>query len=157
MRMGDSEGAARPGRGADDAAIRALIERQVSSWNRCDPAGYAAAYTEDGDCVSFLGAHYRGRDAIAASCEVPRATSLFRKLNRNARLTVEVTQLRFVTSDVAVIHATGGVGRGARCARRNLRTNTCIAVRTDQGWLLAASHNTTRRPTAERLVRRLLA
>jgi uncharacterized protein (TIGR02246 family) len=64
---------------ADEAAIRRLIARQISSWDAGDPDAYARAYTPDGDCVSFLGAHYRGREAIAASCEVPPASTLFKK------------------------------------------------------------------------------
>lgn len=144
-------------RAADEAAIRALITRQIDSWNAADPDGYANAYTADGDCVSFLGAHYRGRDAIALCYEVPRATSLFRKLTRGARLHFQITQLRFLTSDIAVVHATGGIAQGSRPSRRALRTNTSIAVRTDEGWLLAASQNTTRRTATETLLNKLLS
>ena len=144
-------------RDADEAAIRVLITRQIDSWNAADPDGYAKAYTVDGDCVSFLGTHYHGRDAIASCYEVPRATSLFRKLTRGARLHVEISQLRFLTSDVAVVHATGGVMKGSRPSRRSQRTNTSIAVRTDQGWFLAASQNTTRRIALELLLNKLLS
>jgi uncharacterized protein (TIGR02246 family) len=143
-------------READEAAIRALIACQIDSWNAADPDCYAKAYTVDGDCVSFLGAHCHGRDAIASCYEVPRAASLFRKLTRGAGLHFEITQLRFLTSDVAVVHATGGVTQGSRPSRRALRTNTSIAVRTDDGWLLAASQNTTRRTAMETLLNKLL-
>jgi uncharacterized protein (TIGR02246 family) len=141
---------------ADEIAIRALIDRQIDSWNAADPGAYARAYTVDGDCVSFLGTHYRGREAIAASYEVPRATSVFRKLLRGTRLRFQITQLRFLTPDVAIVHATGGVARGSRANRRNLRTNTSIAVRTDEGWRIAASQNTTRRPVMEMLASKLI-
>lgn len=144
-------------RDADETAIRALIARQIDSWNAADPDGYAKAYIADGDCVSFLGAHYRGRDAIASCYEVPRATSLFRKLTRGARLHFEITQLRFLTSDVAIVHATGGIAQGSRPSHRARRTNTSIAVRTDEGWLLAASQNTTRRTATETLLNKLLS
>jgi uncharacterized protein (TIGR02246 family) len=143
-------------RSADEIAIRALIDRQINSWNAADPVAYARAFTLDGDCVSFLGTHYRGREAIAASYEVPHATSIFRKLLRGARLSFQITQLRFLTPDVAIIHATGGVTNGSRPGRGNLRTNISIAVHTDEGWLLAASQNTTHRPFAEKLLRKLI-
>ena len=157
--MSDDASATAPhrDRDADEFAIRALIAWQIDSWNAADPDGYAKAYTVDGDCVSFLGTHYHGRDAIASCYEVPRATSLFRKLTRGARLHVEISQLRFLTSDVAVVHATGGVMKGSRPSRRSQRTNTSIAVRTDQGWLLAASQNTTRRIAMELLLNKLLS
>jgi uncharacterized protein (TIGR02246 family) len=140
--------APRHAREADEAAIRALIARQIDCWNVADPDGYAKAYTEDGDCVSFLGAHYRGRAAIAASSEVPRRASLLRRLIGTAQLAFQITHLRFLTPDVAVVHAVGGLASGSRPARSQ-RTNTSIAVRTDDGWFLAVSQNTTRRPAME--------
>ena len=157
--MSDDASAAAPhhDREADEAAIRALIARQIDSWNAADPEGYAKSYTLDGDCVSFLGAHYHGRDGIASCYEVPRATSLFRKLTRGARLHFDISRLRFLTSDIAVVHATGGLARGSRPSRRALRTNMSIAIRTDEGWLLAASQNTTRRVAMETLLNKLLS
>jgi uncharacterized protein (TIGR02246 family) len=137
---------------ADETAIRALLNRQINSWDAGDPVAYASAYTRDGDCVSFLGGHYQGRDAIAASCEVPRAGSVFKRLLREARLRLEITDLRFVTPDVAVVHALCGATRAERPRGRNVRINTSVAVRTVDGWLLAASHNTTRHPVTERLI-----
>lgn len=56
---------------AGEAAIRELIARQINSWNAGGGAAYARTYTPDGDCVSFLGGHHRGRAAIAASGEAP--------------------------------------------------------------------------------------
>lgn len=138
---------------ADEAAIRDLIARQINSWNAGDPVAYAHAYAPDGDCVSFLGGHHRGRDAIAVSGEVPRAGTLFKKFLRGAQLDVEVTHLRFLTPDVAVIHADGGLAKpGRRPGRRNRRTNTSVAIRTTYGWLLAATCNTTQRPLAQKLL-----
>jgi uncharacterized protein (TIGR02246 family) len=139
-------------RSADEAAIHALLDLQIRSWDTGDPVAYASAYTGDGDCVSFLGGHYRGRDAIAASCEVPRAGSVFKRLLRGAHLELEITDLRFVTPDVAVVHALCGATRSARRRGRNVRMNTSVAVRTGNGWLLAASHNTTRRPVVQSLI-----
>jgi uncharacterized protein (TIGR02246 family) len=70
----------------------------------------------------------------------------------------EITQLRFLTPDVALIQANAAVTKGAR--RRNRHTawvNTSIAVRTDDGWLLAASQNTTHRWFAEKLMGKLVS
>jgi uncharacterized protein (TIGR02246 family) len=148
----ESVGTAAADRSADEAAIRALLNRQIRSWDAGDPVAYATAYTRNGDCVSFLGGHYQGRDAIAASCEVPRAGSVFKRLLRGARLKLHITDLRFVTPDVAVVHALCGATRGERLRGRNVRINTSVVVRTVDGWLLAASQNTTRHPVVERLI-----
>ena len=157
MRNQEVSGPAGSDRAADEAAIRALLDHQIQSWDAGEPIGYASAYAREGECVSFLGSRYQGREAIAASYEVPRAGSLFKRLLRGVRLNLEITHLRFLTPDVAVVHATCGATRGARPSRRNLRTNTSIAVRTADGWLLAASQNTTRRPLAERLANKLVS
>lgn len=139
---------------ADEAAIRDLIARQLDSWNVGDPISYARTYASDADCVNFLGAHYRGRDTIAASGEVPRPGSLLKKLTRGARLEVHVDQIRFLTRDGALIHASGGLARRGRpLGRRNRRTNTSVAVRTTDGWLVAASQNTTWKPFAGKLLK----
>jgi hypothetical protein len=78
--------------GTEDAAIRALLDRQVTGWAAGDPEAYAT------------------------------------------------------------------VIKGARRRNpHNVRVNTSIAVRTDDGWLLAASHNTTYRRFAEKLLGTLIS
>lgn len=157
MTVNDLSEPQRRGRCADEKAIRDLLDRQIEAWNAGDPDAYAGAYVPGGDCVSFLGSHYQGREAIAESSEVPRAASLLKKLMRGARLDFQVTQLKFLTSDVALVHATGGISKGSAPSRRNVRTNITIAVRTGDGWLIAVSHNTTQRPIAEKLLRKLVS
>jgi uncharacterized protein (TIGR02246 family) len=133
---------------ADEEAIHGLLDRQIAGWNASDPEAYASVFTADADYVTFLGSHHQGRDAIAASY-----APLFKKLLKGSRLHTEITALRFLTSDVALIHTDAAVIKGFR--RRNRRTNrvnTSIAVRTDDGWLLAASQNTPRRRLAEKLM-----
>jgi uncharacterized protein (TIGR02246 family) len=138
---------------ADEAAIRELINQQVKGWAAGDPEAYAAVFTPDADYVTFLGSHYEGREAIAASY-VP----LFRKLLRGSRLQIDITRVRFLTPDVALIHANATVVKKARQRnRRNARVNTSVAVRIDGRWRLAASQNTTHRRLAEKLMTTLFS
>ncbi|WP_141772818.1 SgcJ/EcaC family oxidoreductase [Mycobacterium malmoense] len=140
-------------RRADEDAIRELVDRQVMAWAAGDPEAYASVFTTDADYVTFLGSHYKGREAIAASY-----VSLFKKLLKGSRLDFEITQLRFLTPDVALIHAKGAVAKGIRRSnRRNARVNTSVAVRTDGRWLFAASQNTTHRRFAEKLMRKFIS
>jgi uncharacterized protein (TIGR02246 family) len=132
----------------DEDAIRELLDRQALGWAAGDAEAYASVFTPDADYVTFLGGHYKGRGAIAASY-VP----LFRKFLKGSRLDFRITQLKFLTPDVALVHAKGAVVKGGgRRNRRNNRVNTTIAVRTDSGWLFAASQNTTHRRLAEKLL-----
>jgi uncharacterized protein (TIGR02246 family) len=138
---------------ADEAAIRELINQQVKGWAAGNPEVYAAVFTSDADYVTFLGSHYTGREAIAASY-VP----LFRKLLKGSRLQIDVTRVRFLTPDVALIHANATVVKKARQRnRRNARVNTSVAVRIDGRWRLAASQNTTHRRLAEKLMATLFS
>jgi uncharacterized protein (TIGR02246 family) len=138
---------------ADEAAIRELINQQVTGWAAADPEAYAAVFTSDADYVTFLGSHYTGREAIAASY-VP----LFRKLLKGSRLKIDITRVRFLTPDVALIHANAAVVKKARQHnRRNARVNTSVAVRIDGRWRLAASQNTTHRRLAEKLMTALFS
>ncbi|OBJ11780.1 DUF4440 domain-containing protein [Mycobacterium sp. 1482292.6] len=133
---------------ADEQAIRALIDRQVIAWAAGDPAGYASVFTTDADYITFLGGRHVGRDAIAASY-VP----LFRKLLNRTQLRVDIVGVRFLTPDVALIHANASVVRaGRRRSRRNARVNTSVAVRADGRWQLVASQNTAHRWIAEKLM-----
>jgi uncharacterized protein (TIGR02246 family) len=133
---------------ADEEAIRGLLDLQIAGWNASDPEAYASVFTADADYVTFLGTHHQGRDAIAASY-----APLFKNLLKGSRLHAEITALRFLTPDVALIHTDAAVIKGfQRRNRRTTRVNTSIAVRTDDGWLLAASQNTTRRRLAEKLL-----
>ncbi|MCV7176362.1 FAD-dependent oxidoreductase [Mycolicibacterium sphagni] len=51
----------------------------------------------------------------------------------------EITRLRYLTPDVALIQARAAITGRLRC---RMRRNTSVAVRTDNGWLLAFSQNT---------------
>jgi uncharacterized protein (TIGR02246 family) len=94
-------------RRSDEDAIRELLDRQVRGWAAGDAEAYASVFTPDPDYVTFLGSHYKGRAAIAASY-VP----LFKKLLKGSRLDFEINQLRFLTPDVALVHAKGTVVKG---------------------------------------------
>jgi len=78
--------------------FRELLDRQVMGWDAGDPEDYASVFTADADYVTFLGSHYKGREALAASY-----APLFKKLLKGSRLNTEITQLRFLTPDVALI------------------------------------------------------
>ncbi|OBB86614.1 DUF4440 domain-containing protein [Mycobacterium colombiense] len=138
---------------ADEKAIRALIDQQVKGWAAGDPAAYAGVFTADADYITFLGRRYTGRDAITASY-VP----LFRRLLKGTRLLIDITEVRFLTPDVALVHANASVGKGGRRRnRRRARVNTSVAVRSDGRWQLAASQNTTHRRVAEALMAKLFS
>lgn len=133
---------------ADEDAIRELIDQQVKGWAAGDSEAYAETFTSDADYVTFLGSRHKGREAIATSY-VP----LFRRLLKGTRLQIEISEVRFLTPDVALIHANATVLKKARQRNRRItRVNTSVAVRIDGRWRLAASQNTTHRRIAEKIM-----
>jgi len=131
-------------RTADEAAIRHLFESTLTAWNDADAEAFAAAFTDDADYVIFVGTHYRGREVIAAMHDV-----LWRRFLKGSRLLGHVTDVRFVTADVAVLTSVGRVQKSRLSRRTPDKAQTFVAVRRDGEWKFTAFHNCRRRPLLE--------
>ncbi|MCU1645182.1 MAG: hypothetical protein JWN03_5457 [Nocardia sp.] len=122
----------------DEAAIRDLFDSTTSAWEAGDAQAYAAAFAPDADYVTWFGQHLKGRAAIEDS-----HAPLFAKYLKGTRTDGEITSLRFVTPDVAVVHGKGALVKGKRRRNRfNTKVNVYVVVRTDGEWSFAAFHNT---------------
>src|SRR5262245_45362680 len=111
----------------DVLAVRELFDQAADAWAAGDAAAYAACFTSDADYVTFVGSHYQGRSAIEA-CHVP----VFTRWQKHSRLDAEITGLRFLGPDVALVHTKGAVVKGTRRrTRRNTKLQTYVAVRQD--------------------------
>ena len=124
----------------DEAAVRDLYRQFMRAWNRGSGADLAAVFTQDGDLVGFDGTHLKGRQEIA-----PFHQRLFDRWLRGSRLVGQVTDLRFLGPDTAVMHAVGGtVLRGKRApAPERDSIQTLVATReAEDDWRLAAFQNT---------------
>ncbi|MGI8859366.1 MAG: SgcJ/EcaC family oxidoreductase [Rubrobacteraceae bacterium] len=125
--------------GADEAAVRGLYKQLMEGWNRGSGAEFAAVFAEDGDLVAFDGTHFEGRQEIATFHQ-----ELFDKWMKGTRLVGRVKDVRFLSSDVALMHAVGGtVMRGkAEPSPERDSIQTLVAVRRGGEWRLAAFQNT---------------
>jgi uncharacterized protein (TIGR02246 family) len=124
---------------ADEAAVRELYEELMDGWNQGSGDAFAAAFTEDGDLVAFDGTHFEGRDEIA-----PFHQELFDKWLKGTRLVGEVRDVRFLSPDVALMHAVGSTvmrGKSEPSPERD-SIQTLVAVREGGEWRLAAFQNT---------------
>jgi uncharacterized protein (TIGR02246 family) len=140
MRPERSEKTANP---ADEAAVRDLYQELMDGWNRGSGDAFAAAFTEDGDLVAFDGTHFEGREEIA-----PFHQELFEKWMKGTRLVGKVKDVRFLSSDVALMHAVGSTVMRDKSEPSPERDSiqTLVAVRRDGEWRLAAFQNTRVRP-----------
>jgi uncharacterized protein (TIGR02246 family) len=128
---------------ADEAAVRALYQELMDGWNRGSGDAFAAAFTDDGDLVAFDGTHFKGREEIA-----PFHQELFERWMKGTRLVGEVKDVRFLSDEVALMHAVGSTvmrGKSEPSAERD-SIQTLVAVRQDDKWRLAAFQNTRVRP-----------
>ncbi len=127
-------------RSEDEAAIRILLEQLIDGWNKGSGGAFAALFEEDGDQVAFDGTHLKGRHHIANFHQL-----LFDKFLKGSRLVGKVTSVRFLTPDVAVMHAVGGTimaGQTDIEPERN-SVQTFVVKKDDIGkWWIAAFQNT---------------
>jgi uncharacterized protein (TIGR02246 family) len=124
---------------ADEAAVRDLYQQLIDGWNRGSGAAFAAVFAEDGDLVAYDGTRFRGRQQIA-----PFHQELFDKWMKGSSLVGQVEDVRFLSRDVAVMHAVGGtVMRGkTEPALERDSIQTLVATRQGGEWRLAAFQNT---------------
>ena len=128
---------------ADEAAVRGLYRELMDGWNRGSGDAFAAAFTEDGDLVAFDGTHFEGREEIA-----PFHQELFDKWLKGTRLVGRVKSVRFLSPDLALMHAVGGTvmrGKSEPAPERD-SIQTLVAIRQVGEWRLAALDNIRVRP-----------
>lgn len=130
-------------RQTDEEAIYALFEALLDDWGRGDGAAYGSRFTANADYVAFDGTHTRGREEISVSHQ-----ELFDRHLKGTRLVGEIESVKFIGSDVALVHASGGtVMRGrTKPSPERASIQTLVAVRCNGEWLLTAFHNSRVRP-----------
>jgi uncharacterized protein (TIGR02246 family) len=128
---------------ADARQVRALYTLAMDGWNLASGAAFAAPFAADAEFVAFDGERFHGREEIARFHDAEFKTQL-----RGTRLVGEVTDARFLASDVAVMHASGGTvprGKSAPAPERH-SIQTLVAVRRNNEWKIVAFQNTRVRP-----------
>jgi uncharacterized protein (TIGR02246 family) len=129
---------------ADKADVRALYQQLMDGWNQGSGDAFAAVFTEDGDLVAFDGTHFKGRQEIA-----PFHQQLFDKWLKGSRLVGQVKDVRFLSPDIALMHAVGGTvmrGKSEPSPERD-SIQTLLATRQEgDEWRLAAFQNTRLHP-----------
>ena len=116
-------------RGADEAAIRALVAQNGAAINEQDPTRAAATYTPDGDIWVADGPRVAGAAELRAHFERAHPSP-------DEELELTVDDIRFLSSEVALVESTsiatlpggGSVGRA-----------TLVVVRHDGSWKIAAA------------------
>lgn len=121
-----------------EEAIRALYRQIMDGWNEGSGEGFAAPFAADGEQAAFDGSRFRGRQEIAESHQM-----LSDRFLRGSRPVGRVTDIRFLTPEIALAHAIGGTvmpGETDLAPDRN-SVQSLVSVRRDGAWRLASLHN----------------
>lgn len=131
----------------DEPAVHKLLAAVLDAWARGDGHAFAEQFTPDGDVIAFDGSHLHGRAQIAATMQ-----QMFDTLLKGTRCVAEVKSLRFLSSDVVLMHTSGGVvlpGEIVVPPERN-SIQTFVAVKSADVWSVAAFQNTRIQPIGSR-------
>jgi uncharacterized protein (TIGR02246 family) len=121
---------------ADEAAMRESVKQLETGWNTKSGAVFAKPFAEDADYVVINGTYIKGRAAIEAGHQ-----RIFDTIYKDTTLTLTVKQIRFLRSDVAVVHVSG-VRVGPGKDDRNEAMMTLVMTKEKQGWVITAFQNT---------------
>jgi uncharacterized protein (TIGR02246 family) len=127
------------------AQISALTASMSNTWNRGDAHGYGELFGERSDYVAFDGTRLIGRPK-----NVDHHQALFETVLKGTCLQFEGTpSIRFLTEDIAIMHAMGSVLMPwhARVLPKRRSIQTYVVQRTALGeWKIEAFHNSRFRP-----------
>jgi uncharacterized protein (TIGR02246 family) len=126
--------------------LRALYAAMMDGWNRGSAEAFAAPFEKDLNFIAFDGTHFRERDELVRFHE-----PLFKAHLKGTRLVGDVTDIRFLGSDVAVLLARGGTIMGGRSTPAPERDSvqTLVAVKRRDGWRFVSFQNTRVRPIGQ--------
>ena len=128
---------------ADERAVRKVAERMVTLWNTHAMAGMGEIYADDADFVNVIGLRWKGAAQITQMHVLLHASRM-----KQTTLTVDDRSVRFLATDVAVVHDTwsmtgdpGAPGWKIGDVRRGILMH--VLQRTEEaGWKMAVSQNT---------------
>lgn len=127
-------------RGSPEEQITAAIEAFQDGWNRHDLEACFSSFAEDADFVNVVGKWWRGRHEIVRDLQ-----ALHQDRFRDSTVSATSVSIRFLRSDVAVVHAgwemrgdRGPDGRGVPLRKGIL---TLMMSRPKGRWIVDAVQN----------------
>jgi uncharacterized protein (TIGR02246 family) len=125
----------------------------VEAWNRRDARQIAALFEPDADFVNVTGLWWTDREAIEKAHEYG-----LRTIFSNSTLTIIRTKVKYLTEDIAVVHAKvklSGQTPTPEVANPGVRRTifTFVVHQSESEWSCVAAQNTDIVPTMETHVR----
>jgi uncharacterized protein (TIGR02246 family) len=82
----------------EEAAVRKLIQDQVTAWNRGDVDAYSKNFAADGTFTNLSGMFFTGREAFRQKHE-----QTFKTVYRGTTKHEDIVSIRFVRPNVAIV------------------------------------------------------
>jgi uncharacterized protein (TIGR02246 family) len=123
---------------ADEAAIRALLQKCIEGWNKGSGEAFAAQFAEDSDFVTANGMHLKGRKQNASHHQ-----QIFDTFFKGTRLWAQVKSVRFLRPDVALVHTSGTILKPGEsdASPEPVSIQTLTVSKHGNEWLIDAFHN----------------
>src|ERR1700752_1547560 len=121
---------------ADERAMREAVKQLETGWNTKSGAVFAKPFAEDADYVVINGMYIKGRAVIETQHQ-----RIFDTIFKDTTLSLTVKQIRFLRSDVAVVHVSGQRVGPAKEHNQEAMI-TLMLTKEKQGWVIAAFQNT---------------
>jgi uncharacterized protein (TIGR02246 family) len=116
-------------RSTGEAAIRNSVAAYQSAVNQRDARAIAGLFTRDADAVYFDSPRFVGRDSIAKAQK-----ETISSWPSTRRFSLEVTNIRFLGSDLALVETLARFSEGEMTSNRG----TILMARRDGKWLWEA-------------------
>jgi uncharacterized protein (TIGR02246 family) len=138
----------------DAEDVRNLVASFATAWNHHDMDAFGKLFAPDADFVNVAAIRWKGRQAIEAHHAyshgtIPADSPGFSDQERThygifRTSTLRFTQIdvRFLGTDVAVVHASSELLGDARTPDPRRTLMTFVLTRENGGWLIAAAQNT---------------
>ena len=121
---------------ADETSMRESVKQLETGWNTKSGALFAKPFAEDADYVVINGMYSKGRNIIEIQHQ-----RIFDTIFKDTTLSLTVKQIRFLRSDVAVVHVSGQRVGPAKDHNQEAMI-TLVMTKEKQGWVIAAFQNT---------------
>jgi uncharacterized protein (TIGR02246 family) len=135
----------------DEAAIRSILQEEVTAWNKGDAQTYSKHFAADGTFTNVQGMFFTGHQAF-----LDRHEEIFKGIFRGTIMRQDVVSLRLVRPDVAIVDSlewvsdlpASGPPPGTHTdAKGRLRTRLLQVMVKDGGeWKITVYHNVDIKP-----------
>ena len=140
-----SNGVFADSRDREEKAIRHLVERWDSAWNKHDMQAMATLLTDDADFVNVAGLHWKGKTQIEREHAERHKTNL-----KNSISVTRNVEIQLLSAHFALVHVDWGMSGDTDFdgTPRNPREGvfTWLMEKENGAWLIRAAQNTNRTP-----------